>query len=153
VKSQGRVIGIDLGSRRIGVAVTDTDQAVATAVTTIARGRDRAADHRAVAALVSEYDAAGVIVGVPISLSGELGPAARGAIVEVEELRDTLPVEVETIDERLTTVAAAGALRAGGRSARQQRAVIDQTAAAVLLQAWVDARHSRRTAGGEAARQ
>jgi putative Holliday junction resolvase len=149
VKKRGRVIGIDLGSRRIGVAVTDTGQTVATAVTTVVRGDDRAADHHALSAIVEEYDAVGVVVGLPISLSGEAGPAAQGVLVEVGELRAALSLEVETTDERLTTVAAAGALRAGGRSSREQRPVIDETAAAILLQAWVDRRRSRPDTGAQ----
>jgi putative Holliday junction resolvase len=138
VIGSGRVLGLDLGTRRIGVAVTDAGQAVATGVTAIARGRDRAVDHRAVAELVAEYEAVGVVVGLPYSLSGRTGPAAQAALAEVEELRAGLPVEVTTMDERFTTVAAARALRAGGRRQTRQREVIDQTAAAVLLQAWVD---------------
>jgi putative Holliday junction resolvase len=138
VIGSGRVLGLDLGTRRIGVAVTDAGQTVATGVTAIVRGRDRALDHQAVAELVAEYDAVGVVVGLPYSLSGRSGPAAHAALVEVEELRSVLPVEVATMDERFTTVAAATALRAGGRRQRGQRQVIDQSAAAVLLQGWVD---------------
>jgi putative Holliday junction resolvase len=138
----GRVLGIDLGSRRIGVAVTDAGQTVATGVRTVPRSRDRSADHRALAALVEEYEAVGVVIGVPYSLSGVTGPAAAAVLAEVEELGGALGVEVATIDERFTTVAAASALRAGGRRERDQRGVIDQSAAAVLLQSWVDRRHS-----------
>lgn len=134
----GRVLGLDLGARRIGVAVTDSGQTVATGVTAIVRGRDRADDHRAVADLVAEYGAVGVVVGLPYSLSGRTGPAAVAVLSEVEELRGAVPVEVTTMDERFTTVAAASALRAGGRQQRRQREVIDQSAAAVLLQGWVD---------------
>lgn len=134
----GRVLGLDLGTRRIGVAVTDASQTVATGVTAIVRGRSRADDHRAVADLVTEYGAVGVVVGLPYSLSGQTGPAAQAALAEVEELGAVLPVEVTTMDERFTTVAAATALRAGGRRPRRQRQVIDQSAAAVLLQGWVD---------------
>ena len=99
----GRVLGLDLGARRIGVAVTDAGQTVATGVTAIRRGGSRDADRRAVADLVADYEAVGVVVGVPYSLSGGTGPAARAALDEVEELRAVLPVEVTTMDERLTT--------------------------------------------------
>jgi putative Holliday junction resolvase len=134
----GRLLGLDLGSRRIGVAVTDSARTVATGVTKVDRARERAADHAALKALVEEYGAVAVVVGVPYSLSGATGPAATAVLEEIEELREVLGVPVETIDERLTTVAAAGALRSGGRDSRSRRGVIDQTAAAVLLQAWVD---------------
>ena len=136
----GRVIGVDLGSRRIGVAVTDSDQRVATGVATLRRGKDPAADHQALASLVAEYDAVGVVVGLPVSLSGQLGPAARAALAEVAQIRNALGIDVVTEDERLTTRAAAGALRASGSPARQRRNVIDQSAAAVLLQNWVERR-------------
>jgi putative Holliday junction resolvase len=138
VSAPGRLLGLDLGSRRIGVAVTDAGQTVATGVTAVLRAGDRAADHQAVALLVADYGAVGVVVGVPYSLSGDTGPAAAAALAEIDQLRQSLPVEVATIDERFTTVAAATALRGGGRRARDQRTVIDQSAAAVLLQDWVD---------------
>ena len=137
---EGRVLGVDLGSRRIGLAITDSAQTVATGVTTLPRSDKRRADHAALAALVAEFDAVGVVVGLPVSLSGHLGPAARAVLDEVDEIRDAVPVEIDTIDERFTTVTAAAALRTGGRKARHQRGVIDQSAAAMLLQTWVERR-------------
>lgn len=134
----GRLVGLDLGSRRVGVAVSDHDRTVATGVRALVRSGDRARDHAAVAETVEEYSAVGVIVGVPLSLSGAQGPAATAVLAEVEELRRALTVPVDTVDERLTTVVAAGALRRGGRPARRQRPVVDQTAAALLLQTWMD---------------
>ena len=138
--SAGRVLGVDLGSRRIGVAVTDSNQRVATGVTVLARSGERATDHQALAGLVADYEAVGVVVGLPLSLSGEAGPAARAVLEEVAEIQAAVAVEVVTVDERLTTRAAAGALRAAGRRERDQRHVIDQHAAAVLLQTWVERR-------------
>jgi putative Holliday junction resolvase len=149
----GRLIGLDLGRRRIGVAVSDADRTVATGVCALERraaggsadpAGQRAEDHAAVAGLVAEYGAAGVVVGIPYSLSGAVGPAAAAALDEVRELSAVLRVPIRTMDERLTTVTASSALRGGGRSARRQRAVIDQTAAAVILQAWIDGERSRR---------
>ncbi len=142
---EGRVIGLDLGSRRIGVAVTDGDQRLATGVTMIPRHSDAAATYQSIADVVAEYEAVGVVVGLPRSLSGRLGPAALRTVDEVAALRSRLEVPVETVDERFTTVTAAAGLRAGGQPGRRQRALIDQTAAAVLLQAWIDGRPS---AGG-----
>lgn len=140
MRAEGRLIGLDLGTRRIGVAVTDSGRTLATGTATIERSGDRARDHAAITAVVEELGAVGVIVGVPYSLSGAEGPAARGALDEIEQLRSVLPVEVDTVDERLTTVAAAGALRSSGRRSREARSVIDRTAAAVLLQSWIDRR-------------
>jgi putative Holliday junction resolvase len=138
MKDEGRLLGLDLGSRRIGVAVTDSGRAVATGVATVARTGDPGRDHAAIATLVEEYGAVGVVVGMPYSLDGRVGPAAAAVLEEVTALREALRVEVDTVDERLTTVAAAGALRASGRRGRRARAVIDQAAAAVLLQTWID---------------
>jgi putative holliday junction resolvase len=143
---KGRVIGLDLGSARIGVAVTDSEQRVATGVDSLRRSGDRAADHGAIAGLVEDYEAVGVVVGLPLSMSGAMGPAARAVMEEVGEIRRRLAVEVDTVDERLTTVTASRDLRAAGRKARDQRGVIDQTAAAVLLQSWADSRRSEQGA-------
>jgi putative holliday junction resolvase len=143
---RGRVLGIDLGSRRVGVAVTDGDQRLATSLTTLHRSGDRPREHRALADLASEYEAVGVVFGLPRSLSGQLGPAAQGVLAEVEALGQVLAVPTDTVDERLTTVAAASALHASGRVARRQRSVIDQVAAAVLLQSWLDRRAGQRVA-------
>ena len=136
----GRVVGLDLGSKRIGMAVTDSAQTLATGAATLARGRSHQDDHRAIALAIEEYGAVGAVVGVPISLSGGIGAAARAVLEEVEELRSVLGVVVETVDERLTTVVAAGSLRAAGRRAREQRDLIDQAAAAEILQSWVERR-------------
>lgn len=134
----GRLVGLDLGSRRIGVAVSDSDRIVASGLQAVDRSGSTERDHRAIAALVDEYGAAGVVVGIPLSMSGQAGEAARRTLAEVEALRGVLAVPVYTIDERLTTVEASRSLRTGGRSARRQRAIIDQTAAALLLQTWMD---------------
>lgn len=137
---QGRVIGLDLGSRRIGVAVTDAGQTLATPAVTIGRAAGRDTDHAAIAGVVEEYGAVGLVVGLPISLSGDVGPAALAVLQEVEELRSSMAVEVETVDERMTTVAAAGSMRGAGLGSRRRRKVIDQAAAAELLQTWVERR-------------
>lgn len=138
----GRVVGVDLGSRRIGVAVSDSGQSVATPVTTIVRSGDMQADHQALSAVVDEYGAVGVVVGVPVSLSGSTGPAAASVNEEVLALRGALAVEVDTIDERFTTRVASAGLLAAGRRARRQRDVIDAAAAAELLQTWLSRRRA-----------
>jgi putative Holliday junction resolvase len=135
-----RVIGLDLGSRRIGVAVSDPSGTVASPHTVLERGRDRAADHRAVAELVHELGADRVVVGLPLSLSGRVGPAGRAALDEAAELAEALAVPVDTYDERLTTVAAERSLISARMRAGARRRVIDKVAAAVMLQSWLDAR-------------
>lgn len=137
------MLGLDLGTRRIGVAVSDSRRRLASPVTTLARRGDPAADHRAVSELVTEYGAVGVVVGLPLTLSGQVGRAAEAVRDEVEAMRSALGLDIEVTDERFTTVTAAGALRSAGRRARRQRSVIDQAAAAVILQSWLDREANR----------
>ena len=141
-----RVMGIDLGTRRIGLAISDEGGRLATPAGILERSADRASDHARLAGAAAEMGAEEVVVGLPLSLSGGLGPAARAALDEVEERRSVLAVPVHTQDERFTTVTAAQALReaGGGRSGRvgrgrRQKGAVDEAAAAVLLQAWLDA--------------
>jgi putative Holliday junction resolvase len=136
------VIALDLGARRIGVAVSDPTGTLASPHGVIERARDRATDHAAIAALVSELDAERVVVGLPLSLSGATGPAAEAALAEAAQLASVLGVPVETFDERLTTVAAARSMRAGGTKARKQRKRIDEMAASVMLQNWLEQRRT-----------
>ena len=137
-----RVVGIDLGTRRIGVAVSDATGTLASPYSVIERGRERTEDHRAIAAVVAEVEAERVVVGLPLSLSGAVGPAAQAAQAEADELAAALSVPVETFDERLTTVTADRALKARKLKAPARRQVVDQVAATVMLQHWLDS-HSR----------
>jgi putative Holliday junction resolvase len=134
----GRVIGLDLGSARIGVAVSDSDRTVATPIEVVARTRDATAHRRRIAEIVHEWEATTVVVGLPLTLSGQVGPAAKGALAEVEALRATLGVPVETYDERLSTVTAERSLMEQSLRAPARRRVVDKLAAAVVLQAWLD---------------
>jgi putative Holliday junction resolvase len=132
----GRVLGLDLGSKRIGVAISSGT--VATPHAVVERGKDRPAAHREIATIVAELEAERVVVGLPLSLDGSMGPAAQAAAEEAEALADVLPVPVETYDERLTTVTADRSLSALGLSGQARRRVVDKVAAAVMLQAWLD---------------
>ena len=135
-----RALALDLGTRRIGVAISDDGETIASPIETITRSRDHDTDHRAVAALVEEWGAGIVVVGLPLSLDGSNGPAATAALAEVEELRSALSVPVETHDERFTTVTADHHLREQGVRGKRRTAVIDQAAAAVMLQSWLEQR-------------
>jgi len=142
-----RVAAIDLGARRIGVAVSDSSGLLASPRCTVERSGDPAADRAAIVAVVLEADARHLVVGLPLSLDGRRRAAAVAAEAEAEALRTMLApqgVPVETFDERLTTVTAERSLAAAGRTGRARRRVVDQAAAAVLLQAWLDANHARR---------
>jgi putative holliday junction resolvase len=136
----GRVLGVDLGSRRIGVALSDPDGRVATPHTVIERSGDLVADHRTILARAREAGASRVVVGLPLSLSGDVGPAARAVLGEVDSLRALAggEVTVETHDERLTTVIAERGMRAAGASPRARRRNVDASAAAVMLQSYLE---------------
>jgi putative Holliday junction resolvase len=137
-----KAVGLDLGERRIGVAVSDRAGTLASPWTVIERSGERGTDHARVAALLAEVGAERVVVGLPLSLQGTEGPAARAAREEAEALAQVVGVPVELADERLTTVTADRALRAGHRrgerSGSRRRRVVDQVAAAVMLQAFLD---------------
>jgi putative Holliday junction resolvase len=145
-----KAVGLDLGERRIGVAVSDRAGTLASPWAVIERSGERGTDHARVAALVAEVGAERVVVGLPLSLQGTEGPAARAAREEAEALAQVVGVPVEVADERLTTVTADRALRAGDRrrdrSASRRRRVVDQVAAAVMLQAFLDRRRGTVTA-------
>ncbi|MEW6473266.1 MAG: Holliday junction resolvase RuvX [Actinomycetota bacterium] len=140
----GRVLGVDLGARRIGLALSDPLGVLAGPLDVLERTGDRAADHTAILRAARENEARVIVVGVPLSLStGRPGPAAQATLDEVAELADRAaaadpPMAVETYDERLTTVTAQRSLATGGVRARDRRAKIDKVAAAVMLQAWLD---------------
>lgn len=137
-----RAVGIDLGAARIGLALSDSDGRVAAPYEVVHRSGDRARDRRRIAQLVAEAEAEVVVVGVPYSLDGRQGPAARRALAEVAELRRDLPVAVETYDERFSTVTADRSVREMGLPRARRREVVDKIAAAVILQAWLDHRVS-----------
>jgi len=139
-----RAIGIDLGSKRIGVAVSDSAGTLALPYEVLQRSGDRRRDHRRIAELAAEAEAEVVVVGLPYSLDGSLGPTARRYLAESEELRATLEVPVETYDERLTTVTAERSLREMQMTADARRRVVDKVAAAVMLQSWLDHRAGQR---------
>lgn len=136
------MMGVDLGSRRIGLAVSDPEGTVATPHSVLERSGERARDLAAVLAVAREVGGRGIVVGLPLTLAGEVGTAARKVLSEVEELRRVAGPEftVETHDERLTTVTAGRALAEAGVRARRRRRVVDQVAASVMLQAWLDGR-------------
>jgi putative holliday junction resolvase len=148
---QGVRLAVDVGSVRIGVARSDPGGVLATPLTVLASGPvAKAALARAdLARLVVSEGAIEVVVGLPTSLSGREGAAAAGAREFAADLAGRLaPIPVRLVDERFTTTEAHGALRRGGKDARARRQVVDSAAAAVLLQAALDAeRATGRPAG------
>ena len=124
---------------RIGVAVSDPDGILATPVETVRRD----AKHlRRLTALVDEYEAVEVVVGLPRTLADRAGASAQDAIAVADSLAAKIGVPVRLADERLTTVSAARSLRDAGVRAKAQRGVIDQAAAVAILQGWLDQRRN-----------
>lgn len=135
-----RVLCLDLGSKRIGVAVSDFTGTVASPLTVLHRTKSRNADHDAIARLVRTEEAEAIVVGLPLNMDGSRGPAARSAADEAERIATVTGVPVYLHDERLTTVTAERALREANMRGEDRRQVVDKVAAAVLLQSWLDAR-------------
>jgi putative Holliday junction resolvase len=135
------VLGIDLGSRRIGLACSDRTGTIATPLRVLERSGDRGRDHRAIVQIATDEEAERIVVGWPLSMSGDEGPAARAARLEADELQAVsgeLPVELH--DERLTTVSAERSLLEAGLRRDARTKVRDAVAAAVMLQAYLEGR-------------
>ena len=135
-----RVLGIDLASVRIGLALSDAGGVLATPHSVLRRAKRRELDHEAIKAVVDEWEVEHIVVGLPLSLDGSVGKAAKAALREADELGVVTGVPVETYDERLTTVSAHQVLREQGVAGADRKDVVDKVAAAVLLQAWLDGR-------------
>lgn len=131
-------MGLDVGDRRIGVALSDETATLASALTTLTRVGMRK-DATAVAELARGHGVAAVVVGLPLRMDGSRGTQAEKVLAFVEALRRRLPLPVLTRDERLTTVEAHQRLREAGRMGwKQRKAVVDQAAAVVILQEYLD---------------
>ena len=140
-------LAVDVGSARIGVARCDPDGLLASPLGTIPRGPG---DLDSLASLAADENAIEVIVGLPTGLSGREGAAAAQARAFAEALAARLaPVPVRLVDERFTTVIAHDALRRGGRSSRARRPVVDQAAAALILQGALDTERTTGKPAGE----
>ena len=150
-----RILGLDVGERRIGVAAADSEMRVALPVGVVER-TETAADAAAIARLIEEQKAEALVLGLPISLNGSLGPQAQAVRAFGDELAARLGLQVEYWDERLSTVEAQRRLsprasrakqKKGGRSTKGRQAPsgrLDAMAAAIILQGYLD----RRAGGG-----
>ncbi len=133
-----RVLGIDLGSKRIGIATSDRSGTIATPYTVLLRCGSMGGDHRNIAKMVVEEEAQAVIVGLPLNMDGSEGKAAQAARVEAARMATVVGVPVHVHDERLTTVEADRVLMEQKMNAQARRRVVDKVAAAVMLQSWLD---------------
>lgn len=139
---RGRVMALDVGERRIGVALSDTTRVLATPLTTL-RAASRAAAIKQIAALVVKHEAVVLVVGLPLTLNGEIGPQAQIVQAFVEELRQLVDLPIHLIDERLTSVAAERMMIDLGIRAEQRKARIDEVAASIILQDFLEAQRDR----------
>ena len=140
----GRVLGLDLGERRVGVALSDPLGIIAQGRETMTRvGRRK--DLLALAALVRDEDIQQVVIGLPLRLDGTAGPAAEEARRFAADLESVLDVPVDLWDERLTTVEVERVMTDAGVRRRKRRDHVDRLAAVLILQSWLDARAARST--------
>lgn len=135
----GRILALDYGERRIGVALSDPLRLTAQALVTLTR-RSRADDLEALRAMTREHAVVGIVVGLPLAMDGTRTPMCRRAEEFAAAVGRATGLPVETWDERLTTAQATRTLLEADVRRARRRAVVDQVAAVLILQSWLDAR-------------
>ena len=135
-----RALGVDPGTKRIGLAVSDLSGTIASPLRVLARSRSRRHDLDEIARVARAEEAEVIVVGLPLHLDGRTSPSAKAAIAYARQLATLVDVPVEMHDERLTTVTADRRLADAGLDGRERRKLIDAAAAAVMLQSWLDGR-------------
>jgi putative Holliday junction resolvase len=140
----GRVLALDWGAVRTGVALSDETQRVASPLGTLHRRPGKRFPLRRLLALLGEHKPVGVVVGLPLTADGEEGESARGARALADEVERRIGVPVELWDERMSTARALEAIREQGGKTRGRKGDVDALAATVLLQHWLEARRSVR---------
>ena len=136
-----RIMALDLGAKRVGVALSDELGLIAGPLTVLNR-RPHTKFLEDLAKLVEEHGVARIVLGLPMHLDGRLGPEAQRALSMAHQLKTHLAVDVETWDERLSTVTAERVLIEADMSRKKRKQVVDKVAAAVILQGYLDARGS-----------
>jgi len=144
-----RTMGLDVGTKTIGVAVSDELSITGQALATLRRSSLRT-DLRALCELIEKQDVDRIVVGLPLNMDGSEGPRAAACRQLGKLLADASGIAVEYWDERLSTVAAERVLLEGNVSRRKRRNVVDSLAAAIILQGWLDAHRTRSMENGEA---
>jgi putative pre-16S rRNA nuclease len=138
----GRIMALDVGGRRIGVALSDSTRVLASPLTTL-RAEPRARVIAEIAALVARHEVAELVVGLPLTLNGQIGPQAQLVQAFAEELRHALLAPIHLFDERLTSVAAERMMLDLGIKPERRKARIDEVAASIILQDFLDTRRNR----------
>ena len=138
----GRILGLDVGSRRIGVAVTDPLGITAQGLDTIQRQNKRL-DYAKLEAVIQQYEVQEIVVGYPLRLSGDIGIQAEKMILFAEELKKRFQIPVHLWDERLTSAEANRVLRESEISIEKRAKAVDRMAAVLILQAWMEAKDFR----------
>jgi len=134
----GRIMAIDWGERRIGVALSDETHTIASPHSVITRGNSLDRDLARLAEIAADSEVDLILFGMPVRMDGSMGSAAEGALQVIEKLMDKVQAEVKTWDERLSTVAAERALIEGDVSRKKRKHLVDQVAAALFLQSYLD---------------
>ena len=137
-----RILGLDYGDRRIGVALSDAFGWTAQGLEMIERKKE-GDDIRRIEQLVREYEVESIVVGLPKNMNGTIGPRGEICMAFAEQLRQMLSMKVDLWDERLTTVAATRTLLEADVSRRKRKQVVDKMAVALLLQNYLDAKGKR----------
>lgn len=146
---QARYLGLDVGNRRIGVAVSDELGLTAQPVMTLERKRGRNEDARSLARLARRLGVAGIVVGLPLNMDGTESAQAARTRVFAEALGERTGLPVELWDERLTTEEAHQILYEAGHARQEHRKVVDQVAATLILQSYMDEQRKKESGGAE----
>lgn len=133
-----RTLSLDFGDKRIGVAMSDPTGLLASPLTTITRGNLRN-DLEKIVGLVTENDVVTIVVGLPVSLDGAIGPQGQKTLDFCGLLRETCPVPIEMLNEQFTSAEAERRIRESGGEPSKDRGRVDAVAAAIILQEWLDA--------------
>lgn len=133
-----RALGIDPGTKRVGLAVSDSSGTIASPLTVLVRSRSRQHDLAEIARVASEEEVDVIVVGLPLNMDGSRGSSAQAAADLARRLASVTDVPVELHDERLTTVTAERSMLDAGLRGQDRRQRVDKVAAAVMLQAWLE---------------
>jgi len=138
-KEKIRILGIDYGEKRIGVAISDPLGITAQGVAVFGKGKTFAEDIKEIKKIIKQYEGIDeIVVGLPRTLKGEIGPSAQKVLEFTEALKGAFKIAINTWDERMTTAQAEKTLQAAGLNSKKRRSVIDKTAAAYILQSYMD---------------